>query len=225
MRDYVSGFSFDRRLLCCLSFWWSSPRPRKVFIMNVRTNGESRKGAVKGESAARRNGGRANPSPIPAPNAPSPALDLTEITKALLQIAREQGQLTYDDINEILPDGVSPDALDALYTRLHELGIEVAARAEVETPKPEEPEPEEERQLDALDDPVRMYMNQMAKVPLLTREQEVEVCKRIEEAGFDMKRLVYGLGFAAKEHNAIAEKLLSEPPRERFDCIALDTKT
>ena len=75
-----------------------------------------------------------------------------------------------------------------------------------------------------LDDPVRMYMNQMGKVPLLTREQEVEVFKRIEEAEWEMKRLVYGLGFAAKEHLAIAEKLLAEPPKERFDRIVVDKK-
>jgi len=54
-------------------------------------------------------------------------------------------------------------------------------------------EPEEDRQFDALDDPVRMYMNQMGKVPLLTREQEVELCKRMEAAEIEMKRLVYGL--------------------------------
>src|ERR1051326_5413458 len=69
-----------------------------------------------------------------------------------------------------------------------------------------------------------MYMNQMGKVPLLTREQEVEICKRIEEAEAEMKRVVYALGFAAKEHIAIAEKLLSEPPKERFDRVVVDKK-
>src|SRR2546427_10149073 len=69
-----------------------------------------------------------------------------------------------------------------------------------------------------------MYMNQMGKVPLLTREQEVEICKRIEDAESEMKRLVYGLGFTAKEHIAIAEKLLSEPPKERFDRVVMDKK-
>ena len=49
-------------------------------------------------------------------------------------------------------------------------------------------EEEEDSRLEVLDDPVRMYMNQMGKVPLLTREQEVEICKRIEEAEVDMKR-------------------------------------
>ena len=67
-------------------------------------------------------------------------------------------------------------------------------------------------------------MNQMGKVPLLTREQEVEICKKIEEAEIAMKRIVYGLGFTAKEHIAIAEKLLSEPPKERFDRVIVDKK-
>jgi DNA-directed RNA polymerase sigma subunit (sigma70/sigma32) len=48
--------------------------------------------------------------------------------------------------------------------------------------------------------------------------------RRIEQAELEMKRLVYGLGFAAKEHCAIAEKLLAEPPKERFDRIVVDHK-
>jgi len=59
---------------------------------------------------------------------------------------------------------------------------------------------------------------------LLTREQEVEICKKIEEAEGEMKRLIYSLGFTGKEHIAIAEKLLSEPPKERFDRVVVDKK-
>ena len=150
--------------------------------------------------------------------------DMTEAIKTLIEMAREQGHLTYDDINEVLADGVSPDDLDTLYTKLQSVGIEVVTHTEVEKPKPEEPETEAERSFDSLDDPVRMYMNQMGKVALLTREQEVEVCKRIEQAELEMKRLVYGLGFTAKEHSAIAEKLLADPPKERFDRIVVDNK-
>ena len=149
--------------------------------------------------------------------------DMTEAIKTLIEMAREQGQLTYDDINEVVADGVSPDDLDALYTKLQSVGIEVITHAEVKKSKPEEPVAEEERSFD-LDDPVRMYMNQMGKVPLLTREQEVEVCKRIEEAELEMKRLVYSLGFTAKEHSAVAQKLLADPPKERFDRIVEDSK-
>jgi RNA polymerase primary sigma factor len=149
---------------------------------------------------------------------------MIEAIKTLIETAREQGHLTYDDINEVVADGVSPDDLDTLYTKLQSVGIEVITHAEVEKAKPNEPEAEEERSFDSLDDPVRMCMNQMGKVPLLTREQEVEVCKRIEEAELEMKRLVYGLGFTAKEHSAVAQKLLADPPKERFDRIVEDNK-
>jgi len=46
----------------------------------------------------------------------------------------------------------------------------------------------------------------------------------MEAAEIEMKRLVYGLGFTAKEHRAIAEKLLCEPPKERFDRLVVDKK-
>jgi len=188
-------------------------QPRKV-----RHNGVEAGDTDRGEAVPARNGCN------PVAGGPFEVAELTETIKALLQVAREQNYLTYDDINELLPDGVSPDDLDALYTKLRNLGIEIIAQAEAEKAKPEEPELEEDRQFDALDDPVRMYMNQMGKVPLLTREQEVEGFRRIEEAELEMKRLVYGLGFAAKEHCAIAEKLLAEPPKERFDRIVVDKK-
>src|SRR5439155_1398937 len=90
-----------------------------------------------------------------------------------------------------------------------------------------QPEPEEEEdktRLDILDDPVRMNLKQMGQVPLLTREQEVEISKRIEDAENEVKKIIYGFGFAGKEHIALAEKLISEPPKERFDRVVLDKK-
>ncbi len=161
---------------------------------------------------------------VPAPNETAQAIDLNETIKTLLHLAHENGHITYDDINDVLPDGLSPDDLDELYTKLRGMDVEIVDQAEVERAKPAEPEEDEDQRLEVLDDPVRMYMNQMGKVPLLTREQEVEICKRIEEAESEMRRLVYGLGFTAKEHIAIAEKLLSEPPKERFDRMVVDKK-
>ena len=206
-------------------------RPRRRFIFGARAAGRDKSQpektpdhGPKAASAARGKVVRRGANGDSDAGARPRSADLTETLKALLHVAREQGQLTYDDINDLLPDGVSPDDLDALYTKLHNLGIEVVAHLELEKSKPEEPEPEEDRRLDTLDDPVQMYMKQMGKVPLLTREQEVEVCQRIEAAEIEMKRLVYGLGFTAKEHIAIAEKLLAEPPKERFDRIVVDKK-
>ena len=213
-------------------------------------NGKQRGSAAKGRrhhrfiiSAKARNGNRTKPSvngAIKAHSASQGAVsgrgrtfaagplvsvpDISETIKTLVQLAREHGHVTYDDINDALPEGLSPEDLDELYTKLRALDIEIVEQAEVERAKPAEAEEEEDHRLEVLDDPVRMYMNQMGKVPLLTREQEVEICKRIESAEIEIKSLVYSLGFTAKEHIAIAEKLLSEPPKERFDRVVVDKK-
>ena len=153
-------------------------------------------------------------------------VDLTEKVKELLILAKEQGHLTYDDINDALPDTVvTPEDLDQIYTKLANLEIDIVDPAEVDRVKqPEQEEEEEKGRLDILDDPVRMYLRQMGKVPLLTREQEVSICKRIEEAENEQRRIIYSFGFAAKEHIALAEKLISEPPKERFDRVIVDKK-
>jgi RNA polymerase primary sigma factor len=151
--------------------------------------------------------------------------NLTDTFKALVSLARENGQLTHDEINERLPDGVCVEAVDGLYLRLNHSGIRIALRVEVgaEAGKPEDVELPEHRPY-TFDDPVQAYLKQVGRVPLLKREEEVEVFRRIEEATFEMKRLAYSLGFAAKEHLAVAEKLLAEPPQERFDRLVVETK-
>ena len=153
-------------------------------------------------------------------------VDLTEKIKELLRLAQEQGYLTYSDINDALPDNVvSSEELDEIYIKLRNLEVEIVDQAEVDRVKQPEPEEEEDKsRLDILDDPVRMYLKQMGQVPLLTREQEVEISKRIENAENELKRIIYGLGFAGKEHIALAEKLISEPPKERFDRVIVDKK-
>jgi RNA polymerase primary sigma factor len=153
-------------------------------------------------------------------------LDLTEKIKELVRLAQEQGYLTYSDINDALPDGaVTAEDLDEIYMKLRNLEVEIVDQAEVDRVKQPEPEEEEDKtRLDILDDPVRMYLKQMGQVPLLTREQEVEISKRIEDAENEVKEIIYSFGFAGKEHIALAEKLISEPPKERFDRVILDKK-
>jgi RNA polymerase primary sigma factor len=150
--------------------------------------------------------------------------DLSGKFRELLRLAKEQGHLTYHDVNEALGNGsVTPDELDEVHSKLRNLEIEIIDPAEVETGKSSNADDAEEpSRHDLLDDPVRMYMKQMGKVPLLTREQEVAICKRIEEAEIEARSIIYSLGFAAKEHIALAEKLLSLPAKERFDRVILD---
>jgi len=156
----------------------------------------------------------------------SSGVDLTEKVKELLRLAQEQGYLTYNDINDSLPDSiVSAEEMDEVLIKLRNLEVEIVDQAEVDRVKQPEPEEEEDKsRLDILDDPVRMYLKQMGQVPLLTREQEVEISKRIETAENELKRIIYGFGFAGKEHIALADKLISEPPKERFDRVIVDKK-
>src|SRR6516164_3040011 len=152
------------------------------------------------------------------------SLTVQEKIKELLRLAQEQGYLTYNDVNDALPDNmVTAEELDEVYLKLRNLDVEIVDQAEVDRIKQADLEEEEDKaRLDILDDPVRMYLKQMGQVPLLTREQEVEISKRIEKAEHDLRAAVYSLGFCGKEHIALAEKLLADPPRERFDRVILD---
>src|SRR5438477_3373143 len=86
-------------------------------------------------------------------------VDLTAKIKELVRLAQEQGYLTYNDINDALPESVtSPEELDDIYIKLRNLEVEIVDAAEVDRIKQPEPEePEEKSRLDILDDPVRMY--------------------------------------------------------------------
>jgi RNA polymerase primary sigma factor len=150
---------------------------------------------------------------------------IAEKIKDLIRLAHEQGNLTHSDIYEAFPNGTaSPEDLDEIHTKLHNLEIEIVDQAEVDRVKSPDGDDDGKTRLDVLDDPVRMYLKQMGQVPLLTRDQEVTISKRIEDAETAIKKVIYSIGFAAKEHIALAEKLVSEPPKERFDRVVLDQK-
>jgi RNA polymerase primary sigma factor len=157
---------------------------------------------------------------------PNRSAEVAEKIKELVRLAQEQGYLTYGDINEALPGSlISPEELDDVCVKLRNLDVEIVNQAEVDRIKQVDlAEEEDKTRLDILDDPVRMYLKQMGQVPLLTREEEVAISKRIEDAEADVTRTLYGLGFAAKEHIALAEKLISDPPKERFDRVILEKK-
>ena len=142
------------------------------------------------------------------------AADVQTRIRELIKLAKEQGYLTFDDLNEALPPEMSDaDELDAILTRLRRMEIDIIEASEVDRYKDgkkdneEEEEEKPEPKLDILDDPVRMYLKQMGQVPLLTREQEVEISKRIEEAEIMVQRLINRFGFIAQAHLDLAQKL------------------
>lgn len=161
---------------------------------------------------------------------------IQEKVRELIRLAKEQGYLTLEDIEEHLPEGFNnPEHIDAIISQLRGVEIEIIEASDVDRVKEvrkeddedekEEKEEKEEKadsKLDILDDPVRMYLKQMGQVPLLTREQEVEISKRIEDAELKVQELLYGFGFVARAHVDLAQKLIDQ--RERFDRVILDKK-
>ena len=156
--------------------------------------------------------------------------DLQSRIRELTKLAKEQGYVTFDDLNDALPEGVTDaDELDAILAQLRRMEIDVIEASEVDRYKDGKKEAEEEEEeektetkLDILDDPVRMYLKQMGQVPLLTREQEVEISKRIEEAENMVQQHINRFGFTARAHLELAQKLTEG--RERFDRVILDKK-
>ena len=149
----------------------------------------------------------------------------------LIKLAKEQGYVTYDDLDEALPESVNdPDSMESVITQLRAVEIEIIDSSDVDRFKEVRKDGEEEEEkdekpdskLDILDDPVRMYLKQMGQVPLLTREQEVEISKRIEEAEIKVQEILYRFGFIGRAHLDLAQKLIDM--RERFDRVILDKK-
>ncbi len=105
----------------------------------------------------------------------------------LIDTGKEKGYLTYGEVNDLLPgDITTPDDLDDLLTTINTQGIDVLS-GDREKYEPEAGEESEDVELDLspgtlekTNDPVRMYLREMGTVPLLTREGEVEIAKRIE---------------------------------------------
>lgn len=142
----------------------------------------------------------------------------------LVSIAKEQGYITYEEINEILPMTFdSAEQIDQVLIFLSGMDIQILNQSEVERQKERKKEAKEleglpKRSEGTPDDPVRMYLKEMGSVPLLTREEEVEISKRIEKAQIQIERIIMRFRYSTCEGISIANYLISN--KERFDkCI------
>ena len=136
----------------------------------------------------------------------------------LMALGASLGYLTFDQVNEYLPDeAVDPEKIDALLVALEEKGIElvdsppepVAADA---TPSQAPAKPRRDEAIttppsNAANDPIRMYLAQMAEIPLLTRREEISLAKRIEVTRKRFRRAVLGCAYSLQSTVEILRKV------------------
>ena len=153
------------------------------------------------------------------------SLQHKEKIEEIVQTAKEQGFTTYEEINEILPMTFdTAEAIDEVLIHLAGMDIQVLNQAEVERQKEKKREAKEleglpKRLEGTPDDPVRMYLKEMGSVPLLTREEEVEISKRIEKAQQQIEKIIMRFRYSTREAISIAQYLIMG--KDRFDkCIA-----
>ncbi|HEY0629959.1 MAG TPA: RNA polymerase sigma factor region1.1 domain-containing protein, partial [Sphingomicrobium sp.] len=151
----------------------------------------------------------------------APLIDLNDVAiKKLIARAKKKGVITYDELNEALPqDQMSSEQIEDIMSAISEMGVNIVESAE--DSDDEEPEEAQEEEVDPLDDgvsrpavatkkeavdrtddPVRMYLREMGAVELLSREGEIAIAKRIE-AGRDT--MIWGLCESPITFNAIIE--------------------
>ena len=147
-----------------------------------------------------------------------------EEVQQLIDMGKEKGYLTFDEVNDMLPsDMVSSDQLDDVMSMFGEMDIEVIdSEQKISVRKDQaldedagDDEEEEESEFEAgalgrTSDPVRMYLREMGQVSLLTREGEVEIAKRIEEGDAKVTAVIMRTPIAFKEIITLGEKLAKE---------------
>ncbi|MDI6783507.1 MAG: RNA polymerase sigma factor RpoD [bacterium] len=132
--------------------------------------------------------------------------------------AKEKGHITYDELNEMLPEDIITDEIDLIIADLGEMDIPVIDTEDSLPPVEAAPKPAEKEIIkeflpfaDAIkgDDPVRMYLREMGRTPLLNRDEEVYLAKKIEKGREKIIRAVVRSGIVAKELHKLQERIES----------------
>ena len=152
---------------------------------------------------------------------------LNEKIRQLIALAKQQGFLTVRDINSHLPDSVKKaDEIENVINILENLEINILDNEEAERQRRQDAEGEGDGKLtpneENLEDPVRMYLKQMGQVPLLSRDQEVVISKRIEKAEYAAQDKLFSVALSLNFQRDLANKLLQH--EERFDKVVVDKK-
>ncbi len=181
--------------------------------------------AAKAATAAKAVAPVKNAKPLKITPAIDPGINLK--VQQLVSLSKKNGYVTVQNINEIIPDSATdPELIENIMNILDNLDIKLLDEDEVETyrKKVEDSEEEAARTVpaDAPYDPFNVYLKQMGHKPLLTREQEVEISKRIEDAELRAQDFLFTCWLTLPYQLDLALKVLRK--EERFDKVVIDKK-
>ena len=166
-------------------------------------------------------------APVKPITNPVVSRDINEKVQQLVSLSKKNGFVTVQNINEIIPDSATdPELIENIMNILDNLDIKLLDDDEVETyrKKVEDSEEEAARTVpaDAPYDPFNVYLKQMGHKPLLTREQEVEISKRIEDAELRAQEFLFSCWLTLPYQLDLGLKVLRK--EERFDKVVIDKK-
>ncbi len=158
---------------------------------------------------------------------PTVSKDINEKVQILVSLSKTNGYVTVQNINEVIPGSATdPELIENIMNILDNLDIKLLDDDEVETYRKKIDESEEEAArtvpADAPYDPFNVYLKQMGHKPLLTREQEVEISKRIEDTELRAQEFLFSCWLTLPYQLDLALKVLRK--EERFDKVVIDKK-
>ncbi|MFH1846166.1 MAG: RNA polymerase sigma factor RpoD [Candidatus Omnitrophota bacterium] len=120
------------------------------------------------------------------------------IVRRLIRVGKDKGFLSYDEVNDVLPeDLVSSEEIEEVMSALHSADIKVVESEEelerIALTVRNEPKKIKVRKFVQIDDPVKMYLKQMGQIPLLSRNEELELAKRIKTTEKEFKQVVFNI--------------------------------
>ena len=135
------------------------------------------------------------------------------------------GYVTYDEMNQMIPQAVLDDhTIQSYIDQLGSLNVKVISAEDVEKWRASRDKKDDDkagkRTSEIFDDPIRMYLHQMGQVPLLSRDEEVRICKQIEEAEVKVNDIFNCFAFTPSMYLSLLDKL--ENMEERFDRVVSD---